>query len=206
MGIVVDLIIIGIIALSVFLAYRKGFISLSVKLFAFIIAIVVTAILYQPVSNLIINVSGIDESIENAILEKTSEIMIEEKDENPEIANQLIESAKNKILPQTARTLAVNSVRAIVMIVLFIAVRIGLNFVTALANLIAKLPIIKQLNKAGGIVYGLVRGILIVYVALVVVNFAGTLNPNNTIYEKVNASYIGKTMNENNILEIFFKQ
>ena len=206
MGIVVDLIIIGIIALSVFLAYRKGFISLSVKLFAFIIAIVVTAILYQPVSNLIINVSGIDESIENAILEKTSEIMIEEKDENPEIANQLIESAKNEILPQTARTLAVNAVRAIVMIVLFIAVRIGLNFVTALANLIAKLPIIKQLNKAGGIVYGLVRGILIVYVALIVVNFAGTLNPNNTVYEKVNASYIGKTMNENNILEIFFKQ
>ena len=206
MGIVVDLIIIGIIALSVFLAYRKGFISLAVKLFAFIIAIVITAIVYQPVSNLVINVTGIDEAIENAILEKTSEIMIDEKEENPEIANQLIESAKNNVLPQTARTLAVNGVRAIVMIVLIIAIRIGLNFITALVNLIAKLPILKQLNKAGGIVYGLVRGILIIYVALLVVNFAGTLNPNNTVYEKVNTSYIGKTMNENNILEVFFKQ
>ena len=44
MGIIVDLIIIGIVALSVFLAYRKGFISLAVKLVAFIIAIGITAI------------------------------------------------------------------------------------------------------------------------------------------------------------------
>ena len=205
MGIIVDLIIIGIVALSVFLAYRKGFISLAVKLVAFIIAIGITAILYQPVSNFVINATGIDESIENTILEKTSEIMIKERDETPEVANQLIEDAKNNILPQTAKELSINIVRIFVMIMLFLVVRIGLNFVTALANLIAKLPIIKQINKAGGIVYGLGRGILIVYIALLLIAFAGKMNSKNTIYENVNQSFVGKTMMENNILTVFFK-
>lgn len=34
MGIVVDLIIVAIIALSAFLGYRKGFVTLAIKLFA----------------------------------------------------------------------------------------------------------------------------------------------------------------------------
>lgn len=205
MGIIVDLIIIGIIALSVFLGYRKGLVALGVKLFAVIIAIVVTALLYQPVSNLIINTTGIDEAIENAILEKTSEIMIEERDENPELANELISGARDGLLPEAARELSINAVRALTMITLFIAVRIGLKFVTALANLVAKLPIINQINKAGGIAYGLVRGLLIVYVALLLVGFMGGINSQNTMYKSVNQSLVGKTMMENNLLQIFFK-
>ena len=131
--------------------------------------------------------------------------MIKERDETPEVANQLIEDAKNNILPQTAKELSINIVRIFVMIMLFLVVRIGLNFVTALANLIAKLPIIKQINKAGGIVYGLGRGILIVYIALLLIAFAGKMNSKNTIYENVNQSFVGKTMMENNILTVFFK-
>lgn len=204
MGITVDLIIIGIIAISIFLGYRKGLVALAVKLFAVIIAIVVTALLYQPVSNLIINTTEIDEAIENAILEKTSEIMIEERDENPELANELISGARDGLLPEAARELSINAVRALTMVILFIAVRIGLKFVTALANLVAKLPIIKQINKAGGIAYGLARGILIVYVALLLVGFMGGINSQNTMYKSVNQSFVGKTMMENNLLQIFF--
>ena len=205
MGIIIDIIIIAIIALSTFLAYRKGLISLAVKLFAFIIAIVITSILYQPITNFVINTTGIDEAIENAILEKTSEIMIEQSEEKPEIANQLIDDAKNNILPETARNLAINIVRGIVLIVLIVAIRIALNFVTALANIIAKLPILNQINKAGGIVYGVFRGIIIVYAILLLVNFAGQLNVNNTLYKSVNQSSIGKLMSQNNILLVFFK-
>ena len=73
MGIVVDLIIIAIIALSAFLGYRKGLVVLAIKLCAFIIAIAITFVIYKPVANVIINVTGIDETIENAILEKAME-------------------------------------------------------------------------------------------------------------------------------------
>lgn len=201
MGIVVDLIIIGIVVLSTFLAYRKGLVKLAIGLCAFAISIVATIVLYQPVSNLIINVTGIDEAIEDAIYEKANDIM---NDESDKVANQVIETAKNEMLPETARTLAINIVRGGVMIVLFLAIRIALRFITMFADAVAKLPIIDQLNKTGGILYGIIRGILIIYIALLVLGIPGQINPNNSIKTSIDQSFIGKTMEENNILNVFF--
>lgn len=202
MGIVVDLIIIGIIALSTWIAYQKGFVKLAIGLCAFIISIVVTFILYQPISNLVINVTGIDEAIEDAIYEKANEMM--QQGEKEELGNQMIESAKNNILPETARNLAVNIVKGGVMIVLFVAIRIALIFITALADAIAKLPIINQLNKTSGMIYGILRGILIVYIILLIWKIPGQINSANTINEGIDKSILGKTMYENNILNVFF--
>ena len=69
MSILLDLIIVGIILLSTFLGYKKGLIGVAFKIVSFVIAIVITLILYVPVSNLVINHTGLDESIENAIVE-----------------------------------------------------------------------------------------------------------------------------------------
>lgn len=201
MGIVVDLIIIAIIALSAFLGYRKGFVTLAIKFFAFIIAIAITFIIYKPVSNVVINVTQIDESIENSILEKANEIM---KNEENETSNKMLEDAKTGILPQTAREIAVNIVTGGVVLILFIAVRIALKFVTALANIVAKLPIIKQFNEMGGLLYGVLRGVLVVYIAMLLIGVVGQINPQNSIHQNINESYVGKMMYENNVLNIFF--
>jgi uncharacterized membrane protein required for colicin V production len=203
MGIIVDLIIIAIIVLSTFLAYRKGLVKLALGLCSFIIAIVLTFIFYQPVSNLVINVTRIDETIENAIYEKANNIM-KENETDSELTNQIIETTKNEMLPETARTLATNIVRGGVILILFVAIKIALRFITALADAIAKLPILNQINKAGGIVYGILRGILIIYVALLILTIPGQINPNNTVNQSVDQSFLGKTMYQNNILNVFF--
>ena len=65
MGVIVDLIIIAIVALSTYLAYKKGLVALAIKLCAVVISIVITLLLYKPVSNLIINTTSIDETIQN---------------------------------------------------------------------------------------------------------------------------------------------
>ena len=75
MGVIVDLIIIAIVALSTYLAYKKGLVALAIKLCAVVISIVITLLLYKPVSNLIINTTSIDETIQNAILEKATDIL-----------------------------------------------------------------------------------------------------------------------------------
>ena len=206
MGIIVDIIIIAIIALSIFLGYRKGLIELAIKLCAFVIAIVITLILYKPVSNLIINTTSIDETIENSILEKANDVMEGEKDEelseetNPgateELSEEIKQEAKEGLLPDAARGLSVNIVRGGVIIILYILIRIALRFVTALANLVAKLPILKQFNKAGGAIYGALRGILIIYVCLIVISIFGQINPENEIHQNIEQSTLGKTMYE----------
>ncbi len=201
MGIVVDLIIIAIIALSAFLGYRKGFVVLAIKLCAFLIAIAVTFVIYKPVANVVINVTGIDETIENAILEEANNIMAED---NGETSIELIEDAKNGLLPEAAREIAVNIVTGGVILIIFIIVRIALKFITALANAVAKLPIIKQFNEAGGLLYGVLRGLLIIYIAMLLIGIVGQINPENTVHQNLNSSYIGKMMYNNNILNVFF--
>lgn len=200
---VVDLIIIAIVALSTFLAYKKGLVNLAIGLCAFVISIAITVILYQPISNLVINVTSIDEMIEDTIYEKANEIMEKNVNED-DLTNSMIEMTKNEMLPETARNLAVNIVTGGVIIVLFVGVKVALRFVSAFANAVAKLPIIDQINKAGGLVYGLLRGILIVYVILLIVNIPAQINPNNVVNENIQQSYLGKSMYENNILNVFF--
>ncbi len=200
MGIVVDFIIVAIILLSTFLAYRKGLITLAIQLVAVVIAIVLTLLLYKPVSNVIINGTGIDETIQNAILEEANDIMTNEE----KGANQVVETIQNNMLPETARTISINIIEGTVILVLYVVIRIALKFVTALANLVSKLPILNQLNQLGGIIYGILRGVLIVYVILLLVNLSGEIEPQNQVYTAVEESYIGKMMNENNILDILF--
>ena len=203
MGIFIDIILIALIALSIFLGYKKGLASLAIKLCAFIIAILITFILYRPIANLIINTTSVDESIEDTIYNKVTEMI--QKDETNELTSDLIESAKQGMLEQSARELAINVVYGGTIIILFIVVRIALIFVSALANLVAKLPIIKQANEVGGAIYGLLRAIVIIYAILLVINFIGELNPKNIATQTINESTIIKAMYENNIFNIFFE-
>ncbi len=203
MGIIVDLIIIGIVLLSTFLAYRKGMVKLAIGLCAFVISIVVTFVLYTPIANLVINVTSIDEAIEDIIYEKAND-MLKEDTQKDTITSQIVEDAKNEMLPETARTLAVSIVKGGVMVVLFVAIRIALIFITVLADAIAKLPIINQINKTTGTIYGAIRGILIVYVILLILAIPGKINPQNSLNTGVEKSILGKVMYENNVLNVFF--
>lgn len=200
MSIIVDIIIVAIILLSTFLAYRKGLITLAIQFVAVIIAVILTLLLYKPVSNLVINVTGIDEMIQDAILKEANDIMTN----GEENANQVVETIQNNMLPETARTISINIIEGVVILILYVAIRIALKFVTALANLVSKLPILNQFNKLGGIIYGILRGLLIVYIMLLLVNLSGEIEPQNKVYTSVQQSYIGKMMNENNILDILF--
>ena len=108
-------------------------------------------------------------------------------------------------LPETSKTLANNIVYGGVMLILFIGAKIALRLVKAIANLIAKLPIISQFNKLGGALYGILRGTLLIYAVLMVISVAGAINPKNVLHENVSQSTLGKVMYENNVLNIFLK-
>lgn len=199
MGLIIDIVIIAIVVLSIFLGYKKGLVALSIQLFAFIIAVLITFILYQPVTNFIVNATGIDEAIQNAILEKANDII----QEDSEMSNTIVEEVKNDMLPETARTISINIITFVVVILLFLIVKIGLRFVTALANVVTKLPILKQANEVGGIVYGFIRGLLIIYVILLVINISGEISPQNSVYKSINETNLGKIMMEYNALNVF---
>lgn len=201
---VVDIIIIAILALSIFLGYKKGLIELGIKAVAVIIAIVGTLILYRPITNIIVNTTELDENIQQVIMEKSGSIVGDGTTGNV-VEDGIVSEIQNKMLPDAAHELSLNIIRAGVMLVLYIVIKIALKFVTALANLIAKLPILDQFNKLGGILYGAIRGLLIIYVALLIIQFVGEVNPGNMVNGEIDKSFIGKEMYKRNVIELLVK-
>ena len=202
MGIVIDIILVLIVALSAFLGYKKGLVELGAKLFAGIIAIVITLIIYKPVGNIVIKNTSIDEKIENTILEKTTNVI----DENSKISdNKYIQDAsdnavsqvKEEVLPEQARNIAVNVVYGATALILFIVSKIVLSIVISLANAIASLPILKQFNEVGGLLYGLVRGAIISLVLILVIGTIAKLNPNGSLSKNVESTYLLKEVYDN---------
>lgn len=213
MSIIVDLVIVGIIALCIIIGYIKGLTGSLIKILSFVLSLVVAFVLFIPVSNFIINNTQIDENLEKSIREMVitqddkQKVETTSEEDMPtaftNLINQKVEEAANQakegIVDSAAREVTITIIKAGTWIALFIIARllfILLKFVTAL---IAKLPVIKQCDKLGGIIYGLVEGLIITYVALAIISFVTPMTK-GTLAENINKSYIGSFMYQNNIL------
>lgn len=149
MFIIIDLILIAIIALFTFLGYRQGLVKAAIKILSFFIAIIIAFILYKPVSKLIVNNTSIDDNIKNTIIEKITPEGVEQNEEveiEDGFVNKMIGEANNTI-EEVSNAFSIKIIDICVLLLLYIIVKIALRFVSALADLITKLPIIKQVNK-----------------------------------------------------------
>lgn len=202
MGIVIDIIILLLVLVSTYLGYRKGLVSLAVSFIAFIAAIVITILLYKPIGNLIINTTTIDEKLQATIQDNIENIVATDVEEN-KITGELIASVKEGALPSVSLSIAVNVIYGITMILLFVIARIVLILINLLADAISKLPILNQFNKAGGILYGLLRGLIIAYLILMIMSLITVFNSDGVVSDVMQESYFVKAMNEHNLLNVF---
>ena len=214
MGIILDIIIVAIIIGNIFVCYKKGLVKLAVGLIAVLASIVLAIILYKPVSNLIIKTTGIDEKIENAIIENFSADTSNSEETRyvgvidylEKYANDAVTKTQNEIVYETAGTMAVKITNVIVLLAIFIIVRAVLVLLTFVSDAITSLPLIKQCNEVGGVVYGIIKALLIVYIILAIVFLIVLVSGNSTISDMISSSYITKFFYENNLLlKVIFK-
>lgn len=193
MGIIIDGVLIAIVLLSAFLGYKKGLVKLGAKLFAGIIAIILTIIVYKPVSGMIIKNTNIDEKIKDTIIQNATDVI----DKNVPVENNITNQVENNILPEQAENLSKNVIYAVTAVVLFIVVKIILSIVISLMDFVANLPILKQFNEVGGIIYGLVRGALIVGICILLMGAYTKINPESGLSNNIQSTYITKMIYEN---------
>lgn len=213
MGIIIDVVLVALLLLSIFWGYKKGLINVVFNLCAFLVAIVVTFILYKPVATLVIDNTELDETIKQVILEKGITQKEETTVEKGSSVDKYIEKyaqdaftdAKNNAVESAADSIAINAVNIIVAIGLFIVVRILLIFAKALAGALAELPIIKQFDKLGGVLYGAIVGLIAIYIVLAIVFFVVSINGFEEVTDAIDGSFVTKYLYGNNlILNIFF--
>lgn len=220
MSIIIDLILIGIVLLSTFLGYKKGLIGVAFKIVSFIIALIVTLVLFKPISNYIITNTQLANTIENAIIEKLSTAKIEEgqiKEESTDLPNVVVDyinggiqdtvnQAKDSVVKVVAHNLTETAISIIVMIGIFIITRLILLFAKAILEAVSEIPIVKQFNEVGGIIYGIIRAILLIYVILAIISLILPMLDKTIILSAINNSILTKILYNNNlILMIFFK-
>ena len=229
MGIIVDLIIIAVVLLFIFLGYKKGLTGSLIKLLSFIIAIVVAFVLYKPVANAVIENTVIDDNIRTTLsatlgvedkTENTEEglkITVNAEDEESEI--EKIEYYVSKKDENKYQRYETNPVKANVIdnttitivnigsgIVIFLAVRVILVLISLFAKILTDLPVIKQVDKLGGLAYGAIEGIVIVYAVLAVISLTSVIWANNAVVTAIAKSSLGEMLYNNNIiLNLLFK-
>lgn len=209
LGIIFDIIIVAIIALNVFICYRKGLVKLAVGLIAVLVAIVISMIFYKPVSNIIINNTEIDEKIETTIIDNFS-LEADENEENEtdngfmkyieKYVDDSINKTRNQIVLEASDIIATKVINICAFLGIFIIARLVLILLTFVADIIMSLPILKQFNKAGGIIYGLIKALLIIYVLLAIIFFIIYISGNTTLSSAISNSFITKFFYNNNLL------
>jgi uncharacterized membrane protein required for colicin V production len=202
------------------MGYRRGLTECIIKICSFVIAVVVAVLLFKPVSLLVIDNTQYDENIQTSIVQmfdaeekkRTDENEEEEMESSDEksgspVYNYIVkevkkstEEKKNEIVQKIAREIAMNIINVLVFISLFILVRIALIFVKVLSNFVTNLPLIKQCDKMGGIVYGLLQAFVIVFIGLALITFISTIVGQNALLDVINQSVLGSILSNNNLL------
>lgn len=198
--IILDVGILLFISLITFIGYKLGLIKVAFGILSFIIAIIISLLLYRPISNIITNHTPIPEKIETQIESRLSS-------GNKENTN-FIDTYYHNIKNSSAKIIASNVTSTIINIgsalIVFIITRIILLFLKFSTDLIAKLPLIKQCNQVGGFIYGVIAGFVIVYIFFTVISIIAPIIDLSSFLKIINSSIIGNIMYNNNIIFMFF--
>lgn len=200
MSLLIDVGILLIIFLSTFISYKRGFIKVAFGLLSFIIAIIISLLLYKPISNFIINYTPIPNQIETQIESRLSSGDEEE-------TNNFVENYYKNIKNSSVSIIAYNMTNSIINIssalIVFLLTRIILIFLRFSTDLIANLPLIKQFNHIGGFIYGILAGFIFIYLVLTIISILAPIVNLNYIINLINSSIIGNIMYNNNIIFMF---
>lgn len=208
MGIILDIILVAIIALNVFICYKKGLVKLAVGLIAVLVSVILAVLLYKPVSNIIINNTELDEKIESAITENfvSEEETTEETEDNgfmkyiEKYVEDPVNKTKNEIVVEASGVIATKLIDIIAMVSIFIVARLVLILLTFITDMITSFPILKQFNELGGILYGLIKALLIIYVLLAIAFFIVYTTGATGLGDAIANSFITKFFYNNNLL------
>ncbi len=214
-GVIVDLIIISIIIATSYLGYRRGLSSVLYSIIALILSIMIMFVLYKPVSNTIIANTNLDENMASTIKNILPDgLVVDGKtvDENnseyssgvTKLINGYITEAVQKsekdVVNYVSLQLAYFLIRIMTMIILYIVSRIVLVIIRFATNIIASLPVIKTFDKTGGLIYGVIKSFLIVFVILAIFSAFSPIISSWGVIGAIERSNIGRILYNNNFI------
>jgi len=208
----IDLLILVITIFSVTSGYKKGFLKTITGLFSIVLSLILAMTLYPLAANIIKNTPVYD-----VVYENTASVIYEPdthtgqvsefgagklnlpRDFTDSLQNQ-IDNTTGSVRKTIANTVATAAVKIVSMLLVFLFARLLLFLITSLAGVIKKLPIIGWGDSLLGALFGLFRGMLVVYILLAVVTLFTSASYDGKISRTIKQSEFAKVMYHHNVL------
>lgn len=215
--------IIGIITLCGIVAFKRGLIKTIFSFISLALGIGMAYFLYPKVSAFLMRYTSlylvlVNKAIKNLNLESlaanktTPQDQLEMMDQlqlpqfikivlkenkNPE-AYELLKATKlEEYIGGTIATITMNVITFLVVLILSILL---LKMLSHALDLVSKLPVIKQLNKVGGLILGIVQGVVLVWILCIALSVISSFQGNEKLLALVSQSPIVRFFNNYNMI------
>lgn len=217
-GLIVDVVLLIIIIGSAAIGYRRGLIKIAFSLIASIISIILVLILCRPVTNFVMNHTELPNSIESSISVKIGSLIpsdvsaeqIQQIDDENALSvlkfflgkelTPILNQTTTNIVQTISHEITYKIVSVIVFIVLFVVIKFILFIVRSYLEWIADLPLLDIINSTGGMAYGIISGMFLIYVGFAIISLFLPLQGDTLIAKAIQESFIGSRMFNNNIV------
>ncbi len=214
----IDLLVLLLMILSTYFGYKKGFLKTLAGTISIILSLILAITLYPHMETFIKSTpvyEAVYENVEKHIAppdvesNKISDYGAGALNLPRNFLKQIQQTADNtqeEIAVSIAESVANSAVKIVSMLAVFLLARIVLLIIVALAGLIKKLPLIGWSDRMLGMLFGFVRGFLIVYLLLAVITVTAHFNSDNFAAKAVKQSEFAKIMYNNNVfLDFIYK-
>lgn len=217
----VDIIIIALLALFVFIGWKRGLV-MSVFLLASTILAIFLASIFAPVVSTGLEKLGVADKLAPKFSAQVEEAIAEELGENAvvklEIATdklplpsfvkeevvQKIDEVAEAEVSEIADSIGLEAAKIvcvlIAFVIVFILVLIMMQVVKGVLKIAVSLPLVKQVDKIGGIAIGFVQGALFILVALLFISIFSSYSCMQTIVKEIEKSTITNFIYESNLI------
>ncbi len=191
----VDIIILIIIVLLGVLGAKRGFVKSVIGILSLAASVALAWMLYPVIAEILESV-GVKKAIYEAIYNNIASAIGAGKspDAFPQIIGQAIESGETAISQSVASSAAVTVLNAIAFVLVLVISKIVIFVASKILIKISNFSIIGFFNRIFGGLFGVLQGIIIVYIALTVIYAVAPIRENPVISKQIESSYLAKVM------------
>ncbi|BEP30418.1 CvpA family protein [Helicovermis profundi] len=230
----VDAVVVTILIYNIFRGIRIGFIKSVLGIMSYIVAGIIAKVYYFKVLEYLmtnfsvfkdlqttirtsllsrLNSSGLNLDMTNIDLSSIDPSKLNELNLPSNIKEQLmnaiskmnINSSSGSLSTVISDKLSSFVMGVIAFLLVFIVAYIALILIVKLLDSIAKLPILKEINKLGGFIVGVVKGLVFIYIIMTIIMIVNPIVSNSYIVGLIQSSMIGSFFYNHNIIMFFVK-
>lgn len=218
---IVDYIILGVLGVSVLFGFYRGFIPSVLNTGGCLISVVLSFVLYPKLAGFIANNADLQRTLltytdaSSRIGDLATSIMnvgnltaqaiadIVEKAGLPESISEVLRSnlsnqvygATESVSNYVSQTVVGASTNILCYILCFIALYLAISLALSAVRAIFRLPVLKQLDGLAGGIFGLLRGLVLVFILFALLPLVQSVVPLDTVNEVVEASKLAPLFN-----------